>query len=196
MFRTISLKRLSPASICISAAFALGLSFGLIANSSPASAETDARSAYFERVAALSLDTRCSLLAPSARAALESATYQARGSLLRAGVASSAIAADARSASKRARNVECDSKDAKTIASRINSSFSAWTTMLAMDFPGSYRTWQARRNPYDGWLVSQNLGSDIRFGVKTLKDDTVSGALELPVSMASPSSARLVLRDP
>lgn len=196
MFRTIRLQKLSPASFGIFAAFAIGLSFGLAANGGPASAETDARTAYFERAAALSLDTRCNLLAPSAHSALAAATYQARGALLRAGVSPTDLASDTRSASKRAKNVDCYSKDAKTIATRINSSFAAWTTMLAMDFPGSYRTWQARRNPYDGWLVSQSLGADVKFGVKSLQDDTISGALEMPATMAIPSSARLVLRDP
>ena len=197
MFRKIDPRKISPLSIFVGGAFCIGLASGLgMSAAGPASAETDARSAYLDRAGALALDSRCAFLPAPTRAALEAATYQARGALLRAGASAASLTADARSMSKRARDLDCKSKDVATIATRINSSFAAWTSMQAMDFPGAYRTWEARRNPYDGWLISQTLGDNLRFGVKRLSNDAVTGALELPASTPTPASARLVLRDP
>ena len=197
MFRKINPRKISPLSVFIGAAFCIGLASGLgMSAAGPASAETDARTAYMDRAGALALDSRCAFLPAPTRAALEAATYQARGALLRSGASVASLASDARSMNKRARHLDCKSKDVATIATRINSSFAAWTTMQAMDFPGAYRTWEARRNPYDGWLVSQSLGENLRFGVKRLSDDSVSGALELPAAAPAPAAARLILRDP
>lgn len=197
MFRKINPRKISPLSIFIGSAFCIGLASGLgMSAVGPASAETDARTAYLDRAGALALDSRCAFLPGPTRAALEAATYQARGALLRSGASAASLATDARSMNKRAHQLDCKSKDVATIATRINSSFAAWTSMQAMDFPGSYRTWEARRNPYDGWLVSQALGDNLRFGVKRLSNESVSGALELPSTAATPAIARLVLRDP
>lgn len=197
MFRKIDPRKISPLSIFVGGAFCLGLASGLgMSAAGPASAETDARSAYLDRAGALALDSRCAFLPAPTRAALEAATFQARGALLRAGATASSLTADARSMSKRAGHLDCKSADVATIATRINSSFAAWTTMQSMDFPGSYRTWEVRRNPYDGWLVSQSLGDSLRFGVKQLSAEKVGGALELPAAAPIPAAARLVLRDP
>ncbi len=197
MFRKIDPRKISPLSIFVGGAFCIGLASGLAMSAAgPASAETDARTAYLDRAGALALNSRCGFLAPPTRAALEAATYQARGALLRAGATAVSLNSDARSMVKRAGNVDCKSSDVATIATRINSSFAAWTTMQAMDFPGAFRTWEARRNPYDDWLISQQLGEGARFGVKRFSDDTVTGALELPAAAPVPAAARLVMRDP
>lgn len=168
----------------------------VLASASTSHASEALERTYAERMALLAVDGRCALFNPPMRHALRAGANQARGALLRSGWTNAR--ADALSA--RAHSLMADRPCADpTVITAVRSAeagFSGYRRLAQMAFPGTERTWQARRrSDADGWLVVQADG-DNRFGLR-LGEAGPEAAFMLPLDPKAPvpMAARLLLRD-
>ncbi|MBY0562868.1 MAG: hypothetical protein K2P58_01680 [Hyphomonadaceae bacterium] len=171
--------------------------FAALACPASAAEGPNAREAFVERRGLLEADTRCNLLTPSLRGALEVGAMQARGALLRAGWTGAQMRDLERAVAGAAQGRACN--DARTLdaAAQARASFGQWANAGTMEFPGWERSWTARR-ANQGWRLHQGIDAPIAatFGVRQTNDvQRLALALDLARNAAPPTSAQLVLRD-
>ena len=155
---------------------------------------------FYERSLMLEAGRRCDFFDARAQSALASATAQARGAALRAGVEASELTAVQRRAHGRAAATACDSPDLGQAAARVRTAFDGWARTPSMRFPGSRLAWTAdRQTSRQGprWRLSQTSitgASPVVAGQAT----SLPGDLQVVVSFVGrprPIGARLILRD-
>lgn len=155
--------------------------------------------AFAERSALLALDVKCDLLRAPVRTALEAATNQAHGALLRSGWT------QARAAELRTRAAEAGARKACTdpaVAKAVtdaNTGYAGWARVMSMRFTGGFSAWSARRTPDpDRFLLRQDAIGSRRgaFGLRETENG-VRMTLALPIGAGerAPATVRLVLRD-
>jgi hypothetical protein len=172
-------------------ALALGL-IGLTSASHAQSADT----IFGERAYALALDDRCALFSPAQRDALDAARLQARGVLLRGGVAAYRLNHYTAQLTQDAAGQGCASELTLALRDRVIDAFSAYVRMRDMNFPGESFGWMADRQAFTAdaaWVLLQDTGV-VRAGLSA-----VGGHLAFSVSSPSQreyTSAVLVTRDP
>lgn len=159
-----------------------------------AQSATPAERAFAERAAMLAADQRCNLLNPDTRRALAAFTAQARGDLLRAGVADARVALIASQARAAAGRRACADPVIRTEAARVSSAHKAWRGQMSASYPGLARRWDASRAGKDGWRAWQELGGGVRAGFVREGATGLAFAVETPSTAVS--GARLHLRDP
>jgi len=177
----------------------LAATLGALLGASAHAAEgPDAREAFVERQGLIETDSRCGLLGPDLRAALNVGALQARGALLRAGWTSTQVRELEQSVAQAAAARACN--DARTLraAAEARRAFAPWLAVGYMEFPGWERTWLARRGSSDGWRLSQAIEAP-RAGVFGVRQEGAAQRLALVVSFEAdetpPTSATLTLRD-
>lgn len=153
---------------------------------------------HYDRAFVLAADARCGLFAPPVRAALTSATLQARGAQLRGGATAVQAAETARRARARAAATRCDHPELRMVAGRVDHAFSGWLGMRRMAFPGVTAAWSADRASFEGprWRLAQTGVT----GASPVIVGRVWGEAGLTVAVSfvgkpRPTSARIVLRD-
>jgi hypothetical protein len=154
---------------------------------------------FAERSALLGADRACGLFTPSLRSALDAATAQARGAVLRSGwteLRTDSLAASARAEGARRR---CDDPLLQRTAESARQGFAGWARLPSMRFAGGTRIWMARRTQDpDKFYLRQDIDAPhaAAFG---LREDgrRASVTLRLPLAAgeSAPSSARIYFRD-
>jgi hypothetical protein len=175
---------------CAFHALALSL-FGL---TSAASAQ-DADLIFGERTAALAMDAHCDLFTDRQRAALDAARLQARGALLRSGIAPGQIQAYGDEIAADAGSRDCDSAEILAMHDRVLTAFEGYLRIGNMTFPGIAFSWFANRQILTDepvWALLQDTGR-IRAGISRVDGD-ISFTIALPDS-GEYISAILVMRD-
>jgi hypothetical protein len=179
--------------------FAATLVLATVAGAS--SAGPDARVALAERSALIAAHNKCRLFNDDMVRALSAARAQARGALLRAGIADEEVARISGSGAARGQAVSCTDPTLATAVSRARAGFQGLANVREMRFPGTDRAWQAQRRPdADGWRVVQEVGAAdtarARFG---LRDHAGSVEFALVANIASeraaPVTGRLFVRN-
>lgn len=146
--------------------------------------------AHAERVAMAAADQRCGLLGPRDRSRLAAGVLQARGALLRAGLAETEVEAQAGEARRAIAARACNDPVLRAEAARLRDSFAALDGVSQMDFSG----WTARRWGADAWRIVHDAPGGQRAG---LIETAGAFALAVETPNAAPArAARLVLRDP
>ena len=175
---------------------AAALAASLIAALTPGVAQ--AAEPHYDRAFVLAADARCGLFAAPVRAALTSATLQARGAQLRGGATAVQAAETARRARARAAVTPCDHPELRMVAGRVDHAFSGWANLRRMGFPGLEGEWWADRTAFDGprWRLSRTGV----VGASPVVVGRVHGQPGLTVAVSfvgkpRPTSARIVLRD-
>lgn len=165
-----------------------------------ASAQTpSAQALYVERRGLLELDVQCRLLAPEMRAALEAGAGQARGALLRGGWTPARVGELEAAAVNAARARRCGDPRTSAAVESARAGFVSWTRAATMTFPGSERTWTARRIPdATRWRLAQDIVSPVRatFGVREDDAGRQHLTLVMPANGPAPASAQMLLRNP
>jgi hypothetical protein len=153
---------------------------------------------HYDRAFMLAADARCGLFAPPVRAALRSATLQARGAQLRGGATAVQTAETARRARAGAAATSCSHPDLRLVAGRVEDAFAGWSSQRRMDFPGVAKGWSVDRTAFDrpGWRLSQTSIT----GKSPVSVGRTWGRPGLTVSVSfvgkpRPSAARIVMRD-
>ncbi|WP_291844116.1 hypothetical protein [Maricaulis sp.] len=175
---------------------AIGLGLGLTTSlAAPALADEATAAIYGERQLALAVDARCSLFTSGQRNALDAARLQARGLLLREGIALHALDDYARELENQAAGIACTDPAVGDLQTRVVDAYAGWVRIPAMDFPGAEFTWTASRNAMPDlpvWSIVQDQG-DLKIGVST-RDGRRQLSVVLPGN-ESATSAILILRD-
>jgi hypothetical protein len=172
-------------------ALALGLT-GLTSASHAQSADL----IFGERAYALAMDDRCALFSEAQRDALDAARLQARGVLLRGGVAAYRLNDYSAQLNRDAAGQACSAATTLAMRDRVIDAFSGYVRMRAMNFPGEAFGWAADRQAFTAdaaWVLVQDTGV-VRAGLAA-----VNGHLSFSVSSPSEeefTSAVLVTRDP
>ncbi|HEV2081897.1 MAG TPA: hypothetical protein VGR32_05505 [Brevundimonas sp.] len=158
-----------------------------------------AADAHYDRAFMLAADARCGLFAPPVRAALTSATLQARGAQLRGGATAVQAAETARRARARAASTPCDHPELRMVAGRVDQAFAGWLGLRRMEFPGLSAAWSVDRARFEAprWRLSQTGVT----GASSVVVGRVWGQTGLTVAVSfvgkpRPTSARIVMRDP
>lgn len=153
---------------------------------------------HYDRAFMLAADARCGLFAAPVRAALTSATLQARGAQLRGGATAVQANETARRARARAAATACDHPELRMVARRVGDAFNGWAGLRRMAFPGLTGAWQADRTAFEGprWRLSQ--GGIV--GASPVVIGRVQGLSGLTVAVSfvgkpRPTGARIVMRD-
>jgi hypothetical protein len=160
----------------------------------PAAADPpSAQAALVERLGLLHIDTRCRVLTPPVRTAVEAGAAQARGALLRAGWTMARMGELESAVTQAARDRACTDPRVATSAAEARASFEHWAQTGSMDFPGWQRGWTARRTTGpNGFRLSQSIDARITFGVREREGGQ---RLSLVMDQTNASSARLIVRD-
>ncbi|WP_417489522.1 hypothetical protein [Maricaulis sp.] len=161
---------------CAFHALALGL-FGLTA----AAGAQDADLIFGERTAALAMDAHCDLFTDRQRAALDAARLQARGALLRSGIAPDQIQAYGAEIAAEARRRDCVSSEVLAMRDRVLTAFDGYLRVGNMTFPGIAFSWFANRQILTDepvWALLQDTGR-IRVGISRVEGD-ISFTIALP----------------
>ena len=165
----------------------------------PAAAAIGPEVAYAERSALLGADRTCGLFDPGLRAALEAATWQARGVLLRSGWSETRTDSLGRAATAEGGAKRCSDPAIATAARNARAGFTGWTRLMAMRFDGGARAWSARRiSDRDGFYLRQDMTTprNAAFGIRHEGTAAAVGfMLPLGVNEPPPSGARLYFRD-
>ena len=174
---------------------AICLGLGLTSLTAPAVADDATAAIYGERQLALAVDARCNLFTDGQRNALDAARLQARGLLLREGIALHALDDYARELGQQAAGIACSDPAVADLQNRVVDAFAGWVRIPAMDFPGTTFPWTASRNAVPDmpvWSIVQDQG-DLKIGIST-RDGRRQLSLALP-GRERATSAILVLRD-
>lgn len=175
---------------------ALLLFFALTVNAWAQTAPRDAQAAYAERRALIAADDSCQLFSTDVRVALEAGAWQARSALMRQGWTSVRVRELETAAAQAAQARGCGDPRTETAARAAVSAYAAWVRAPSFTYPGTYRSWIARRAPGDGaWRLQQDIAAPtpVTFGVRqTARGDEI--VLMLPGG-ANASSAQLAVRD-
>lgn len=170
--------------------------------SMPGVARADARSLYYERAFIAAADARCGLFETPVRAALASATAQARGAALRAGVEADTLNIAAGRARARAGATPCASADLDLVAGRVRHAFEGWSRTAVMTFPGEDNQWRVDRTAFarPTWrMVQHSAYRDAPISVGYAAGPGLEAGLMAVVSFPGrprPYAARIVTRDP
>lgn len=153
---------------------------------------------HYDRAFMLAADARCGLFAPPVRAALASATMQARGAQLRGGATAVQAAETARRARARAATVACAHPELKLVAGRVDQAFAGWSRTPRMEFPGLTAGWSVDRTAFAAprWNLAQT--SVVGASPVTVGRAWGRPGLSVTVSFVGkprPVSARIVMRD-
>ena len=173
----------------------------LVATSKHAHAAGGALDLLYERTVMSAADQRCALFTPPIKAALDASRLQARGAALRAGMPQERLAETEGRAWRKARAVDCRSRDVVTAAGRVRDAFAGYAKLARMDYPGDVAGWSADRSTTkagDRWKLSQStaFGWDrLRFGLVGQYGAPQLTAVAVFADNATPYSARLVVRD-
>jgi hypothetical protein len=178
------------------------LTAALCAGLLPSAADAaGAEALFYERALMSAAGARCGLFAPDIAAALSSATQQARGAALRAGVGRAALAATEKRAQAKAWATPCASPDLSTAAVRVRSAFAGYARIDRMDFPGDASGWKAARGvngqTASAWRLAQTAAGPgpMVFGVAAdAGEDRLTAVAAWPGALSA-SGARLVVRD-
>lgn len=176
-------------------AAALGLA------AAPAQASGAAEGLYYERSLMLAAHARCGLFSAAEAGALAAGAAQARGAALRGGAAEATLAAARGRAEARARATDCRSTDLATAAGRVRQAFAGWARTPRMTFPGDDAAWAADRYRRAPWRLIQSPAGDeagavaVAAGLSSDAPGLFTAAATFPAGQ-TPSTARLVLRDP
>lgn len=162
----------------------------------PAAADPpSAQAALVERLGLLHIDTRCHVLTPPVRSALEAGAAQARGALLRSGWTTARMGELEEAVYGAASGRACTDPRVATSANEARASFEHWSRTGSMDFPGWSRAWTARRTTGpNGFRLSQNIDTPARatFGIRELNSIQ---RLSFVIPQSNATSARLIVRD-
>lgn len=172
----------------------------IIVMAAPVHAWADAASTYYERSFVLAANQRCGLFARPVAAALDAATWQARGAALRGGTGEVDLAARAARARSRAAATPCGHAELATVKQRVEHAFMGWSRLTRMTFDAGSAGWAADRYAFTrpGWRLVQTArtgASPVRFGYV---GETAGAELNAVVSFVGrprPYAARVVLRD-
>ncbi len=177
-------------------AIALGLGLGLTGIGNTALADDAAAAIFGERQLALAVDDRCHLFTDGQRNALDAARLQARGLLLREGIARQALDDYTADLHRQAAGIACADDAVADLQYRVVNAYAGWIRIPAMDFPGRHFTWTTSRilmPDLPVWSIRQDQ-DDFVIGVSTRDERR-----HLSFAMAgqpNATSAILVLRDP
>lgn len=166
----------------------------------PVHAWADAASTYYERSFVLAANQRCGLFARPVAAALDAATWQARGAALRGGVGEVELAARAARARSRAATTPCGHNDLATVKQRVDQAFMGWSRLARMTFDAGSAGWAADRYAFTrpGWRLVQATrtgASPVRFGYAGESAGADMSAVVSFVGRPRPYATRVVLRD-
>lgn len=172
----------------------------MLVMATPVHAWADAASTFYERSFVLAANQRCGLFARPVAAALDAATWQARGAALRGGVGEVELAARAARARSRAAATACSNPDLATVKSRVDHAFAGWSRLARMSFDAGRAGWAADRYAFTrpGWRLVQTTrtgASPVRFGYAGESAGTKLSAVVSFVGRPRPYAARVVLRD-
>ena len=172
----------------------------IIAVAAPVHAWANAASTYYERSFVLAANQRCGLFSRPVAAALDAATWQARGAALRGGTGEVDLAARAARARSRAAATPCDHADLATVKQRVEYAFMGWSRLARMTFDAGRAGWAADRYAFTrpGWRLVQAThtgASPVRFGYAGESAGTDLSAVVSFVGRPRPYAARVVLRD-
>ncbi len=176
-------------------AIVLGLGLGLTGMGHAALADDAAAAIFGERQLALAVDDRCHLFTDGQRNALDAARLQARGLLLREGIARQALDDYTADLHRQAAGIACADDAVADLQHRVVNAYAGWVRIPAMEFPGRHFTWTASRTVMPDtpvWSIRQDQG-DFVVGVST-RDDRRQLSFAL-AGQPDATSAILVLRD-
>lgn len=172
----------------------------IVAMAAPVHAWADAASTYYERSFVLAANQRCGLFARPVAAALDAATWQARGAALRGGVGEVDLAARAARARARAAATPCGHADLAIVKQRVDQAFMGWSRLARMNFDAGSAGWVADRYAFTrpGWRLVQTThagASPVRFGYAGQDEGADLKAVVSFVGRPRPYAVRVVLRD-
>ena len=153
--------------------------------------QTNAEIAFLERTSLKAADEKCGYLTELERTALLSGQLQARGVLLRSGLAADAIDTAASEVTRFANLQACGEAAFVQSIQHLKNAFAAFIGTMVQDYPGRDRTWNASRSRWDTWRVVQTGSTDdylFQFGL--LAPD-MSDPDAFPASFARPLDAPL-----
>ena len=155
--------------------------------------------AYAERSALLGADRTCGLFDPSLRAALEAATGQARGVLLRSGWTEEHADSLGRAATAEGGAKRCNDPAIATAARNARAGFTGWTRLMSMRFAGGASGWKASRiHDHDDFYLRQDVSTPRAaiFGIRQEGSHAAVGLMApLVGAETAPAAARLYFRD-
>lgn len=171
-----------------------------VALTAPTVVRADAASTFYERSFVLAANQRCGLFARPVAAALDAATWQARGAALRGGVGEVDLAARAARARARASITACSNPDLATVKARVENAFAGWSRLARTTFDAGRAGWVADRYAFanPGWRLVQTTrtgASPVRFGYAGESLGADLSAVVSFVGRPRPYAARVVLRD-
>lgn len=145
------------------------------------------------RVQAAALDSRCGLLTPAERAALDAGLNQSRRERLESGVDAADLDGWEASLRERADALDCRSEQAHAVAADIGDAYRAWLNAPTAEYRGDHRSWRADRRTGgpSRWRVRQDA-QGAAFGLEDARGGRVALAGR---GEKTPASAVLVLRD-
>lgn len=154
---------------------------------------------YAERSALLGADRTCGLFDPPLRAALEAATVQARGALLRSGWTEDRADRLGRAATAEGGAKRCSDPAIAAAARNARAGFAGWARLMSMRFTGGASGWNASRiHDHDDFYLRQDVTSPraMTFGIRQEGPRAAVGLmLPLGATEAAPAAARLYFRD-
>jgi len=169
----------------------------LVLASAAANAQTE-RDIFAQRALARALDDRCELFSDNERLALDGAYLQARGDLLRNGIAPGVMDITYEQISRNAANQPCSSDATLAVANEIKFAFLAWQRERFQEFVGAPSAWSATRPfAYDSWVIHQQTPDSalsLRFGVYN-REHNRALAVSVP-DAANIAALAITMRDP
>jgi hypothetical protein len=154
---------------------------------------------YLERAAISVADQRCNLFSEGERFALAAGLAQSRGELLRNNIKPAEIQLRTREVAEHARTLGCDHPSITEVAARVRDSYRQFAKQTSLSFPGLYGQLEASRSPTDAWAVmSRQKETGAIMGLRRRpvgEEKQIQLALALPITIGTPSTARVFMRD-
>lgn len=132
-----------------------------------------------ERLALLTIDTKCGFFNGNERRALNAFMLQVRGSLLRAGTPDNRVGLIMSQAKNAAASKACNDSIVVTEVARAKKAYLGWKGQYIAEYKGTHRVWKASRAGVDNWRAWQELGSGVRAGF-VLAPNGLAFAVETP----------------
>jgi len=165
----------------------------------PGLAHAQGADLFYERAVMQAADERCGLFSPEVGQALASATAQARGAALRAGMSPASLRQTQRAAQAKAAGLDCAAPALAAEAGRLREAFAGFVRVGRLSYPGDVAGWQADRwSRASAWRLKQQVrfGADtLTFGLAGREDAQALVAVARFADGAKPYGARLILRD-
>jgi hypothetical protein len=147
---------------------------------------------FADRVAILAINEKCNVFDNNEKRALSAFMLQARGLLLRDGVADQRLRLIATQAKNGAFNRGCNEEIIKSEVARVKKSYQSWRGQITADYKGNYRNWHTSRGGVDEWRTWQDLGNNAKAGF-LIHDNALLFGFESPIKDIA--TARVYLRD-